>query len=329
MVIGTAQALRQTQTKRLLAYSSIGQVGYMLLGLGMCLLLINTPLAAVATLALYGTLFHLLNHGLFKALLFLNAGSMLAATGTQDLSRLGGLLRPMPWTAFCVLVGVISIAGAPLTSGFASKWTLYTAAIQGGREAWLLPVCAVLAVFTSGLTLAVVVRFYGAAFLSRTSALVKEKLAAGKPMEVGPMMLLPKLWLAGWCLVMGLMPMMGITVVALGLQNSRQGLGLILAEHLPLGGSAAAGLATADTLAVWNPLALAGALLLMLLLARALSKLGGAVRRKAAPWLCGYAREAEANRYQARHFFGALEPYLRRFGGAPKPPPSTGDLNPH
>jgi formate hydrogenlyase subunit 3/multisubunit Na+/H+ antiporter MnhD subunit len=267
----------------------------MLLGLGTCVLLLPTPLAGVAALALYGCLFHLLNHGVFKSLLFLNAGTLLTTTGTQDLNRLGGLLRPMPWTALCALVGVISIVGAPLTSGFASKWGLYSAAIHGGSQSWLLPVCALLAIFTSGLTLAVFIRFYGAAFLSRTSALVKEKLAVSSSLEPGPLQLAPKLWLAAWCIVLGLMPYLGFRAIELGLHQSRQGLGIILADTTPLGGSLTGGMMAGDAQAVWTPLALAGTLALMLLLARGLGKLGQAARRQAAPisfnrWSAGCVR---------------------------------------
>lgn len=94
----------------------------------------------------------------------------------------------------------------------------------------------------------------------------------------------------------------------------------MLAEAVPLGGSVLGGLTGSEAQAVWIPFTLAGTLALMLLLARGLSKLGGAVRRGSVPWLCGYARDTEANRYRAGHFFGGLEPYLRRVGGAPKPP---------
>ena len=99
---GTMQALKQEQSKRLLAFHSIGQIGYILLGTGTCMVLLPaaTPAAvALATLAFFGALFHVLNHGLFKGLLFLNAGSMLHATGTQDLNQMGGMMKYMPLTA--------------------------------------------------------------------------------------------------------------------------------------------------------------------------------------------------------------------------------------
>ncbi len=128
-----------------------------------------------------GALFHTLNHGVFKALLFLNAGSMLHATGTQNLNKMGGLLKYMPLTAATALVASLSISGVPLFNGFASKWTICVATVQGSRQAGYLAVCAAIAILTSALTLASFVKFFGASFLSRTSALVKEKAAGQAP----------------------------------------------------------------------------------------------------------------------------------------------------
>ena len=169
---GTMQALKQEQSKRLLAFHSIGQIGYILLGTGTCMALLpaNTPAtAALATIAFFGALFHVLNHGLFKGLLFLNAGSMLHATGTQDLNQMGGMMKFMPLTAITALVASFSISGVPLFNGFVSKWSIYVAAIQGSRSAKYLSLCAVIAILTSALTLASFIKFFGVSFLSRTS----------------------------------------------------------------------------------------------------------------------------------------------------------------
>lgn len=322
---GTMQALNQEQSKRLLAFHSIGQVGYILLGTGTCMALLpaNTPAtAALATIAFVGALFHVLNHGLFKGLLFLNAGSMLHATGTQDLNRMGGMMKFMPLTAITALIASFSISGVPLFNGFVSKWSIYVAAIQGSSSAHYLVVCAVIAILTSALTLASFIKFFGVSFLSRTSELVRERAARGR-LEVPWMMQGPQLALAFCCVLLGVVPSIGFRLIARALEASRGGLGTALANVSPMLSRPVAGLAERDSAAVFAPLALALVLALMFLLAFTISKLGGATRRAAAPWLCGYAREAECNRYVAHNFYGEIKRYFRWLGGMPplhKPP---------
>ncbi len=322
---GTMQALKQEQSKRLLAFHSIGQVGYILLGTGTCMALLpaNTPAtAALATIAFVGALFHVLNHGLFKGLLFLNAGSMLHATGTQDLNRMGGMMKFMPLTAITALIASFSISGVPLFNGFVSKWSIYVAAIQGSSSAHYLVVCAVIAILTSALTLASFIKFFGVSFLSRTSELVRERAARGR-LEVPWMMQGPQLALAFCCVLLGVVPSIGFRLIARALEASRGGLGTALANVSPMLSRPVAGLAERDSAAVFAPLALALVLALMFLLAFTISKLGGATRRAAAPWLCGYAREAECNRYVAHNFYGEIKRYFRWLGGMPplhKPP---------
>ena len=179
---GTMQALKQEQSKRLLAFHSIGQIGYILLGTGACMTLlpVHTPVAlGLATIGFFGALFHALNHGLFKSLLFLNAGSMLHATGTQDLNKMGGLMKFMPLTAVTALIASFSISGVPLFNGFVSKWSIYVATVQGSGSQGFLAVCAVVAILTSALTLASFIKFFGVSFLSRTSALVSARRPVG------------------------------------------------------------------------------------------------------------------------------------------------------
>jgi multicomponent Na+:H+ antiporter subunit A len=121
MAIGVMYAMVQSDLKRMLAYSTVSQIGYMMLGLG-----IGTPLAITAGLL------HCLNHGFFKGGLFLTAGSVQHAAGTRDMNQLGGLASRMPQTTLSWLIGVGSMMGIPLMSGFASKWMLYAAALQSG-----------------------------------------------------------------------------------------------------------------------------------------------------------------------------------------------------
>jgi hydrogenase-4 component B len=319
---GTAQALKQEQSKRLLAFHSIGQVGYILLGTGACMSLLPTagPAAAgLAALALCGALFHVLNHGVFKALLFLNAGSMLHATDTQDLNQMGGLMKFMPLTAITCLVASFSISGVPLFNGFVSKWSIYVATVQGTAAVKYLAVGAAIAILTSALTLASFIKFFGVSFLSRTSARVAAQASGRGRLEVPWLMQLPQVVLAMLCVLLGVVPVLGFRLLESALGASRQGYGTTLAEATTMRASAWLRLENASTTAVFAPLAVGAALGLMFLAARWLSKLGSASRRAAAPWLCGYAREADCHRYSAHHFYGELKHYFRWLGGAPPP----------
>jgi multicomponent Na+:H+ antiporter subunit D len=137
VVVAAFLALGQKDMKRMLAYSSISQVGYVVLGIG-----IGTPLGIA------GGLFHLFNHALAKGLLFLTSGSVQQATGTRDLDRMGGLAKRMPITATTNLIGSLSIAGVPPLNGFWSKLLIIVALVQAGH-----PVFAIIAVLASVLTL--------------------------------------------------------------------------------------------------------------------------------------------------------------------------------
>ena len=328
---GTMQALKQEQTKRLLAFHSIGQVGYILLGFGACMALLpvaGPEAAALAALGMTGALFHTLNHGVFKALLFLNAGSMLHATGTQDLNKMGGLLKYMPLTAATALVASLSISGVPLFNGFASKWSIYVATVQGSKWAGYLCVCAGIAILTSALTLASFVKFFGASFLSRRSALVKEKAAGPRRLEVGLMMQIPQLLLATICVLLGILPAIAYGLIQRALAASPHGFGQALGDALIAPGNLWAGLTGVESRSLFVPLALVAVLGLAFVAARFISKLGGAARRVAPPWLCGYAREAECNRYVAHGYYGEIKRYFRWLGGAPAPrPEKSPDLN--
>ena len=318
---GTMQALRQERSKRLLAFHSIGQIGYILLGTGACMALLpssNPAVAALATIAFFGALFHVLNHGLFKGLLFLNAGSMLHATGTQDLNKLGGLMRFMPLTAITALVASFSISGVPLFNGFVSKWSIYVAAIQGTGSARYLAVCALVAIMTSALTLASFMKFFGVSFLSRTSTLVRTKAEAGH-LEVPWSMQLPQLLLAFFCVLLGIVPAIAFSLMQRVLETSRGGLGTTLASAAPMRTGPLTGATPLNSAALLVPVALAAVLGLMFLLAYGVSKLGHAQRRSAVPWLCGYVREADCHRYGAHNFYGEIKRYFRWLGGAPHP----------
>ena len=322
LFIGTTQALKQEQSKRLLAFHSIGQVGYIILGLGACVALLPAGLAsadvmALAVIGLYGALFHTLNHGLFKSLLFLDAGSMLYATDTQDLNQMGGLMKVMPITAVTTLIASFSIAGVPLFNGFASKWSIYVATILGSREVAYLAICGIFGIVTSALTLASFIKFFGASFLSRTSARVANR-AAGRKLEVNWIMQLPQVALAGLCLLFGLRPSIAYWLIGRALTRSSEGLGSILCATSPAEVAGGESLLATGGTALLAPLVVTLMLLGIFVVAWAISKLGAAERRPAAIWLCGYAKEADAHRYSAHNLYGEVKKYFNWVGGMPK-----------
>lgn len=326
---GTMQALQQEQSKRLLAFSSIGQIGYILLGTGACMCLLPTGdarLAGLGLLALLGALFHVVNHGLFKALLFLNAGSLLHATGTQDLNRMGGLARPMPVTAITAAIASAAIAGVPLLNGFASKWSIYVGTLGAGRAAWFLPVAAVVAILTNALTLALLVKFFGAGFLSRPSALVRERTGLRGRLEVPWPMQVPQVFLALLCVGLGIVPGIAFVWLGLALRASRHGFGVSLAEALPVLQADAAGISgtgESPTGFVFRPLVILGVLGFLVGLGALISRAGGASRRADTPWLCGYAGDDDCHRYGARQFYGEMKRWFGWLGAVP-PPHSKG-----
>ena len=328
LFFGTMQALKQEQSKRLLAFHSIGQIGYILLGLGACLALLSpgknsAGLTVLAVVGFYGALFHTMNHGLFKSLLFLNAGSMLYATGTQDLNRLGGLMKYMPLTALTALVASFSIAGVPLFNGFASKWSIYVATIlgsnyEGSRQAGYLALCGIFGIVTSALTLASFMKFFGVSFLSRASSLVEEKATKKRSLEVAPTMQIPQLLLAIFCILFGLVPGLAYHLIHLSLAASSQGLAARLLNAAPAQTDLLIALPAGVGLAILAPLTIGVILLVMFLISQFISRLGAAERRTAEVWLCGYVRDADAYRYSAHNLYTEVKRYFRWVGGMPR-----------
>jgi multicomponent Na+:H+ antiporter subunit A len=158
MAVGVMYAMVQTDLKRMLAFSTVSQIGYMMMGIG-----IGTPLAIAAGLL------HCLNHGFFKGGLFLTAGSVQHAAGTRDMNKLGGLASKMPQTTLSWLIGAGSMAGVPLMSGFASKWMLYAAALQAG---WAVPAMVAWAVSLG--TVFLCAKATSAVFLGPTTEATKD-----------------------------------------------------------------------------------------------------------------------------------------------------------
>lgn len=319
---GTMQGLKQDDAKRLLAFSSVGQIGYILLALGACVALIpsgDPRLLALAAIAFCGGLLHALNHGIFKGLLFFSAGSLYQATGSQDLNKMGGLWKYMPVTGFTVLIASFGIAGVPLLNGFVSKWSIYVATIQGSTGARYLAVCAIIAILTSAMTLAMYIKFFGVAFLSRQSTVVKQQAAKQGGLEVGMSQQLPQLIMAGLCIVIGLAPGAVYQLLGQVLSTSRQGFAEKLADANSMAAGATTGLSAIGGGALYVPVVIGIVLALAFAVVYIFSKQGGSTRRSGDAWLCGYAREADCYRYGASNFYGEIKRCFGWLGGNPRP----------
>lgn len=204
-VLGVAFALGQHDLKRLLAYHSVENIGIILIGLGFALVAAGYGNAPWGRLALAGGLLHVWNHGLFKSLLFFAAGSVLHATGTREMSRLGGLWRAMPWTASLFALGAVAISGLPPLNGFVSEWLVYLglfdAATAHGPAAWAAIPAAILLGVTGALALACFAKVCGVVFLG-----APRSQAAAHAHEGGPAMRGAMVLLGAACVAIGLAP---------------------------------------------------------------------------------------------------------------------------
>ena len=206
-ILGVLYALMQHDLKRLLAYHSIENIGIILLGLGAGMMAVSAGRAELAAVGIAASLFHVLNHALFKGLLFLGAGGVVVASGTRHIEEMGGLAKRMPWTALFFLVGAAAISGLPLLNGFVSEWLLFQALLFGfllSPEAlvrFLFPVAGALLALTSALAAACFVKAFGMTFLA-----LPRGEGAEKAHESPGLMLVPQGFLALMCVVLGLAP---------------------------------------------------------------------------------------------------------------------------
>ncbi|MBN1383858.1 MAG: NADH-quinone oxidoreductase subunit L [Elusimicrobia bacterium] len=194
IIAAVFMAMIQHDIKKLLSYHAVSQVGYMVLGIGT-----GNPIGIA------GGLFHMVNHAIYKACLFLSGGSVEYRAGTSDLSKLGGLAKYMPITFITCLIAALAISGVPPINGFVSKWMIYQGIIQFGTNGsgllskfwWVLLLAAM---FGSALTLASFMKLIHGIFLGQKD----QHLQPDKCKEVHWTMWLPQVVLAGLCLIFGI-----------------------------------------------------------------------------------------------------------------------------
>jgi formate hydrogenlyase subunit 3/multisubunit Na+/H+ antiporter MnhD subunit len=213
LAVGLASALYgvvfasvQTDMKRLLAYSSIENMGLLFVGLGLTLIFAGYDMLPMAALSLTATLYHVASHAAFKSLLFLGTGSVLHATSQRSLGKLGGLLRTMPWVGWLMLLGTLTSAGLPPLAGFASEWLLlqsflFAPSLPVPLLTMMIPVVAALIALVAALAGYTMVKFFGVIFLGQPrEARLVDARDAGVWERIG------MAWLALVCVALGLFP---------------------------------------------------------------------------------------------------------------------------
>lgn len=283
-VAGIAFAIGQRDLKRILAYSSIENIGIITMGLGLALLGRSLNHPAWCVLGLGGALLHVWNHSLFKSLLFLNAGAVIHVADTREIDQMGGLAKRVPQVMALFVVGAVAICALPPLNGFVSEWLLYlglfrTVGFGSETGAPAAALAAVALALTGALAVACFVKVLGTVFLGVPRR--PEMAPAHKP---GPAMLAPMLILACGCIGVGLFPLYIMALLDAAVQTWAPAMApLAIATVLPLKALTTMGVALVGLVTV---IALG-----MTILLRAKSL------RKGLTWDCGYARPTSRMQY--------------------------------
>ncbi|HXJ00777.1 MAG TPA: hydrogenase 4 subunit B [Micropepsaceae bacterium] len=305
--MGVLYALMQNDLKRVLAYSTIENIGFIFVGLGLALAFSANQLQAAAVLAFTAALFHVFNHALFKSLLFFGSGAILTATGERDMEKLGGLIHRMPVTAFACLVGCAAISALPPLNGFVSEWLIFQAILLSpDMPQWglrlIIPAVGALLALAVALAGACFVRVFGIAFLGRARSPMAESAKDSDPFSLAAM-----LSFAALCLVAGILPGFGIDAIGAASQA-------VLGAHMPSQAAVpwlsivpiAESRSSYNGLLVFVFVALSASLT-----AYAIHVLGNKTLRRAPPWDCGFPDASPLIQYSAGSF---AQPIRRVFG---------------
>lgn len=306
-LFGAVFAAVQTDMKRLLAYSSIENVGLIFTGIGLAILFGASNMTLFGALALAAALIHVLNHSLFKSMLFLATGSVLHATRQRSLGKLGGLIRFMPWVAGLALVATLAIAGLPPLNGFVSEWLLlqsflFTPQLPHAFINMLIPLGAAALALTVALAAYVMVKFYGVIFLGQPRETSLHHAHDANWLErIGLM------WLASGCIVIGVQPQ-------LALHAAGKVTGMLLAQPLTPDPSVWRIAPISPEQASYSGWVFLAVILCVVAITFLVVRLlaHGRIRRTA-PWDCGYPWQtsrmqdtAEGFGQPIRHMFGAF-----------------------
>jgi formate hydrogenlyase subunit 3/multisubunit Na+/H+ antiporter MnhD subunit len=307
-LLGVLHALMQTDLKRVLAYSTIENIGLIFVAIGLALAFKASGLAGAAALAMTAALFHSLNHALFKSLLFFGAGAVQTATGERRMGRLGGLLNRMPATGFFMLAGCAAISALPPLNGFVSEWLMLQAILLGPQfPQWTLklltPAVGAAVALTAALAAACFVRAFGIPFLGRPRS-----GEAAEAQEVDRFSLAAMAILAVLCLAAGVFP--GVVIDTLKpVALAVTGAAMPLQAKIPWLSIApiAESRSSYNGLLVFLFIAASGAMA-----ASAIHRFASDALRRAPAWDCGFPDSSPATQYTAESF---SQPIRRVFGG--------------
>ncbi|HET7527375.1 MAG TPA: hydrogenase 4 subunit B, partial [Burkholderiaceae bacterium] len=323
-LFGVVFAAVQSDMKRLLAYSSIENIGLLAAGIGLALLFSAYGMKPLAALALTASLVHVASHALFKSLLFLSTGTVLHATGERSLGKLGGLMRAMPWVAWVTLVGVLASAGLPPTSGFVSEWLLlqsflFTPGLPDPFLNMLIPVVAALIALVAALAGYTMVKFFGVIFLGQPR---EPRLMQAH--DANAWQRRGMAWLLLGNVLLGLLPIQFIQLVdPVTRKLVGEGLGPTVAQHGWL--LAPTALERASYGPVFFLLGVAACFALAFVLVRKLYH--GRIRR-APPWDCGFPWQTARMQDTAEGFGQPIRQIFEPFFHMQRELPSPFDAQP-
>jgi hydrogenase-4 component B len=314
-LLGVMYALMETDIKRVLAYSTVENVGIILIGLGAAMVFESYGLDLLAGLALIATLLHVMNHAFFKTTLFMGAGAVLFATHTRDMERLGGLARKMKWTGIFFFIGALSIAAIPPFNGFVSEWLIFQSLLQSFQipdmtVKVLLPVTIAILALTGALAAVCFVRIFGIVFLAKPRS-----EAAAQAKEVPRTMLVGSGIAATMCIVTGVMSFAIIPYVD---QVTTPLVGASAASSIINGFVISP---TNDQFSTMSPVALAILIAVMVPLVIVISKRYGGKRKTVVgdTWDCGTALDSH-NQYTGTAY---SNPLVRVFSYIYRPKPEV------
>jgi hydrogenase-4 component B len=323
-IYGVVFAAAQTDMKRLLAFSSIENIGILFTGVGLSIVFLGVGMNAPAALALIAVLYHAINHAFMKSLLFLGTGSVLHATGERNLGKLGGLIHRMPWVAWLTLIGALAIAGLPPLNGFVSEWLLLQAFLSAHEVPksfvnMLLPLGAAIVALAAALAGYVMVKFFGVIFLGQP-----REANLSKAHDAGWMERIGLMWLAAGCIALGLLPTQVIALLSLIPRH----LGII--EAMPVTSSWWHLVPVTGRQAAYAPLVFMLAIAVTIALTVLLVSIFYHRRtRRSAPWDCGFGRLDARMQDTAEGFGQPIRHIFLPFFSMQRELPTPFDRTPH